>query len=56
MSIFKKDLVFQQDMVITGMNSSVFTCGFDYKENKFFFGTSEGKLGVYQYNNMWYII
>ena len=38
------------------MTSSVFSCGFANKENKFFFGTSEGKLGIYQYNNMWSII
>ena len=34
------------------MSSSVFSCGFSKNENKFFFGTSEGKIGIYNYLNM----
>lgn len=50
--IFKKDLVYKPDVVITRLKSSVYSVGFGNKENKFYFSTSEGKFNIYHYFNM----
>lgn len=50
--IYKKDLVYKPDVMITRLKSSVYCVGFGNKENKFYFSTSEGKFNMYHYFNM----
>jgi COMPASS component SWD3 len=50
--IFKKDLIYKPDIIISKIKSSVYSVGFGKKENKFYFSTSDGKFNIYHYFNM----
>ncbi len=50
--IFKKDLIYKLDVMANGMGNAIYTCGFANQENKFYFGTSEGKFNIYHFFNM----
>jgi COMPASS component SWD3 len=47
--IFKKDIVYNQDLLMTGMKTGVYSVGFSSTENKFFYATNDGDLSLYHY-------
>ena len=50
--LFKKEIVYQNELVISGMKKGVYTCGFANSEAKFYFGTSDGEFNVFHYFNL----
>ena len=50
--IFKKDLVYKADVVASYIGNAVYSCGFANTENKFYYGTSEGRFNIYHFFNM----
>jgi len=50
--IFKKDLVYKADVIVSGVGSAVYSSGFANTENKFYYGTSDGKFNIYHFFNM----
>ena len=50
--IFKKDIVYSNELLISGMKKGIYSVGFAYAENKFFYATSDGDLNLYHYFNM----
>lgn len=50
--IFKKEIVYNNELIISGMKKGVYTSGFANNESKFFFGTSDGEFHIYHYFNM----
>jgi len=52
LGIFKKDLIYQADVIVSGVGSPIYTTGFANTENKFFYGTSNGKFNIYHFFNM----
>lgn len=50
--LFKKDIVYQNELVIGGLKKGVYTCGFANSEAKFYFGTSDGEFNVFHYFNL----
>ena len=50
--LYLKDLVYDLDLEIQGIQGAIYSVGFTNEESKFFFGTNEGKLYSYSYFNM----
>lgn len=50
--IFKKEIVYTNEVIISGMKKGVYTSGFANSESKFFFGTSDGEFNVFHYFNL----
>lgn len=52
LGLFKKEIVYTNELIIGGMKKGVYTCGFANAEAKFYMGTSDGDFSVFHYFNL----
>ncbi len=47
--LFRRDIVYTNELLIGGMKKGIYTCGFASAESKFYMGTSDGEFTLFHY-------